>query len=203
MTKVFVFDFDGTLVDSMGLGIILYNKVAPYFFAKKIDIVDINELRDMTYSQIMQKLNIRMWNLPLIIYFVKKLLLSRVSEINFHAGIIESLKILKSKNIKLGILTSNRKDFIVKFLESKNCDLFDFVISEPSLFGKDKAITKLLQDQNLGKEQIIYFGDEPRDIVSWGFAGLNSMIKSKPDLIISNTNDLVKKLDKIKNITIK
>src|SRR5574344_536728 len=70
----------------------------------------------------------------------------------------------------------------IKMISKKNSlDMFKYVYSEKSLFGKEKGIKKLLKERKLKKDEIIYIGDEVRDWeacqkvgvkmigVSWGF----------------------------------
>lgn len=111
---------------------------------------------------------------------------------------------LKKTHHPLGILSSNNKTNIVKFLKNYRIDFFDFIYSEKNLFGKSRAIDNLLKKQDLKPQEIIYVGDEIRDIeaakkskikvvaVTWGFNTKAILEKMKPDFLVENPDELLK-----------
>ena len=82
--------------------------------------------------------------------------------------------------------------------------LFDFIVSEKTLFGKDKALRKIMKKFALDTRGVVYVGDEPRDIVasrkadisvigvSWGLAGVDGLGKTPPDILVHHPSELVK-----------
>ena len=83
----------------------------------------------------------------------------------YEEDLKETLKILKSKLSYMGIISSNSKKNINTFLKNEKIDTMDFIISSP-LFSKEIKINKLKKKLKLKDEDILYVGDEVRDIVS-------------------------------------
>ena len=83
----------------------------------------------------------------------------------YEEDLKETLKILKSKLSYMGIISSNSKKNINTFLKNEKIDTLDFIISSP-LFSKEIKINKLKKKLKLKDEDILYVGDEVRDIVS-------------------------------------
>ena len=117
-------------------------------------------------------------------------------------GLGLALKKLKKKGFKLGILTSNSKDNVGFFLKHNRLELFDFIYSGADLFGKDKTIKKMIKNQNLDRKNVVYFGDEVRDIeacqkagvkivaVGWGMNSPLALKSANPEQLITSPKDL-------------
>jgi phosphoglycolate phosphatase-like HAD superfamily hydrolase len=92
-------------------------------------------------------------------------------------------------------------------------DLFSFIYSETSLFSKDKSIRKLMKQNNLNLDEILYVGDETRDIeaskkihikviaVTWGFNSGEVLAKHNPDFLIQQPSELIEILGSLQNIS--
>ena len=109
---------------------------------------------------------------------------------------------MKERGCKIGILTTNTEENVIKFLESNKLNIFDFLYSGKSVFGKGKVLKKLITKNNLKKERVFYVGDEVRDMnagkkskvitvaVSWGFNSKEALKKEKPDYLIDSPSEL-------------
>ena len=119
---------------------------------------------------------------------------------------------LKNTGFNLGILSSNSKINVCKFLENNNLDnIFDFIYSSRHLFGKDKTLLRLLKKRNIPKKNAVYVGDETRDIeaakkagisivsVSWGFNSRKTLEALQPDQIAGSPGELIACLQRIGN----
>ncbi|MCK5780628.1 MAG: HAD-IA family hydrolase [Psychrilyobacter sp.] len=206
---VFIFDFDGTIADSLHMGIEIFNKhIANKYNCKSIDTDNIEELKGKSTYELLKEHKINILKVPLLLYVAKKLMEEKMGEIELIEGMKEALKGLKNKGFRMGILTSNNKKNVELFLIHHGLeDLFEFVYSEKNLFGKDKAIKKMINTEKL--EDIIYVGDETRDVeackkvgvpvigVSWGFNTKINLEAHKPNYLISSPQELVKIGEKI------
>ena len=86
---------------------------------------------------------------------------------------------------------------------------FDSIDSSPSLTKKHKKLIKIIGKYDLQRHNMIYVGDEDRDIiaskkvgikvvaVSWGIGTREKLEQYKPNLIVDNRNELAKSLDKV------
>ncbi|HSA83958.1 MAG TPA: HAD-IA family hydrolase, partial [Patescibacteria group bacterium] len=119
-------------------------------------------------------------------------------------GMKEQLIHLQNADCTLGILTSNSEKNVVKFLERNNMQVFDFIYSGSSLFGKEKVIRSMLREKKFDPDKVIYVGDEGRDIeaskkagvkvaaVTWGFSSRKGLETYKPDFLLDTPEELTK-----------
>ena len=82
-----------------------------------------------------------------------------------------------SKKHTIGILTTNSRE-IVDYVLKKGKVGVDFIYTDGSLFRKHKNIKSILQERGLEKQDVIYVGDEVRDIIASRKAGIQVMAVS-------------------------
>ena len=99
-------------------------------------------------------------------FWIKKIHSEMNKEISNISPTVEILPILLKlkKKYQLGILTSNTQENVKLFLEKNNMDFFDFIYTGKSVFGKKNIIKKVMKQQKINKNKIIYVCDEIRDI---------------------------------------
>ena len=93
---------------------------------------------------------------------------------------------------------------MLQFSKRNNLEVFDFVYSGSSIFGKDRVIRKVLKSLDIPLSNAIYVGDETRDVeaakavgiaiiaVSWGFNSKKILEARHPDYLIESVNELKK-----------
>jgi len=199
---MFVFDFDGTIADSLHMGIDLYNNhIAKKLKCKKIEKNEIEDLKGKNTYKLLKDHDISLIKLPILLYRLKKLMSQKMGDIPLIDGIKEVLISLNKMGYKMGVLTSNNKKNVDDFLNHYELrNLFEFIYSEKNVFGKDKAIKRVMK-KNLDK--VIYVGDETRDIeackkvgvpiisVGWGFNTSANLKKHDPDYFIEDPKELL------------
>lgn len=138
-----------------------------------------------------------------MVYKLRKELKGRIDDVEIFEGMKPVLDELK-ENHHIGIITSNDREGIHKFLKNNNLTEFDFVYCKSSLFGKHKILEKIVKKKNLKKENVYYIGDEVRDIeaaktagvkiisVSWGYNSKKLLNKYEPDFIIDKPEDITR-----------
>lgn len=205
-----IFDFDGTLANSVDLIFSLYNDHAKVFGYEPVTHAEFPSLRKMGYKKAMKAKKIRITLFPKMILVLGREMRLRMNEVKPYDEIVETLKILSANGIKIGVLTSNQKPLVEEFFAKHNFPKFDFVVSEKSLFGKDKAIKKIIRKSNLNKNDVIYIGDEPRDVsasrkakikiigVLWGLGGKEGFEANTPDYIARTPRDILEIINSIK-----
>jgi HAD superfamily hydrolase (TIGR01549 family) len=147
---------------------------------------------------------ISIFKIPFLLKKIKENLHTEIKYLNPIPGIREALIQLKQEGNQLGILTSNSEENVRLFLKNQDMEeLFSFVYSETTLFSKHKLIRKFMKRNFLSAEEIVYVGDETRDIesskkinikaiaVSWGFNSWEVLAKQKPDFLIDKPSELI------------
>ncbi len=211
MKQVVIFDFDGTLANSISLAIRLYNDHAEQFKALPLSEDELPELRRIVrehgYAKAVKSKGVRLSRLPAMVYTIGREMRQHMSEVKPYDGIVEVLQELKARGYRLGVLTSNQEHLVREFLETHQYPLFDFIVSEKTLFGKDKALRKIMKKFALDTRGVVYVGDEPRDVVacrkadiavigvSWGLAGVEGFGRAEPDILIHEPAQLVEAVE--------
>lgn len=202
--KVIIFDFDGTIADTLNIIIQAALSFADELNLKKIKKCNLSKLRHKTSKAVIKELCIPLAKLPSFVKKFRKAINRNLEFIKPFRGIKPLLSVLKRCDYQLGILTSNDPSNVKKFLKRHQLDFFDFIYSETSLFGKSRVINNLLKKQSLKSQEVIYVGDETRDIeaarkskikmiaVTWGFNSKQILRKMKPDFLIDKPKELLK-----------
>jgi phosphoglycolate phosphatase len=193
---LFIFDFDGTIADSLDIYIEVINK---HF---KTDVTR-RDVRTKGTVKLIKESGIPMVLLPLYILKARKEVGELITKIQPIKGVKSILSKLQTKH-ELAIVTSNSKANVVRFLEKEGMLPYFGEISDSLTFqGKHKKIIKLMKKLNYFPEDTIYVGDEARDVaaakragiksiaVTWGYDGKELLKSAKPDLLLSKPVDLL------------
>lgn len=205
--KVIIFDFDGTLADTLDAFLVITNRLALEFGYPITTPEQLTQLRNLGSREIIQQSGIPIFKIPFFLKKVREYFQESILSLNTIPEIKEALMQLKNDGHCLGILTSNSEENVMLFLKKHGMqDLFTFIHSETSLFGKDKSLRKFMIKNNFFPEEVIYVGDETRDIeaskkikikviaVGWGFNSGEVLAKHNPDFLIVHPSELIEVL---------
>lgn len=207
--KTIIFDFDGTVADSFEIVFEIANQLADKFGYRKIEKKELEKMKGSTVQKQMKKFGVSYLKLLLILREARSIFGKRIADIKPIEGLIEVLEQLKKEDFSLGIVTSNSLENTENFLNKNEIDSFDFVFSAKSFFRKDRKISKVIASRKLDKENVIYIGDEVRDIeaarkvgikvisVSWGFNSEKILKEHEPDAFIGKASELVRAVEKL------
>lgn len=201
MKSTVVFDFDGTLADSMQLFIEAVNKSAAKLHHGTIDPGDVSMLRGRHPRQVLRHLRISLLKLPLVMRSVRKEVGRGVARARPAADMSGALGRLKKGGCSIGILTSNTEKSVREFLAGNGMDVFDFVYSGRSAFGKGRTLRAIAKRAG---GRVFYVGDEVRDIeaarragttmiaVAWGFNTAEALMREGPDYLATTPDQIDK-----------
>lgn len=203
MIKQIIFDLDGTLVDSLQIFIKKGNEIAEKYGYQPISQERIKELLKLPMKKRLKELKIPVLKLPKMGVEFLNNYHSYAEEARPVDGIGEVLQKLHSEGRGLSIVSSNSVHNIEAFLKYNNLEMFDYIQSSKGLFAKHITIGRLISTLGVEKEQVIYIGDEQRDVeacrkigikvisVVWGFDSLELLKKAKPDYIALKPEEIV------------
>ena len=199
MESFILFDFDGTIADSISAGLEIINSHAEKYGYKKLD-GDIKT--HFSALQLVKMAEIKLWKLPYLVYQLKKKLSEKSDELKVLPEAPELIKKLNNDGYELGILTSNSFKIVKAFLKKYELDsYFSFLRTDVSLFGKKKALSKAKKEIN---KKIIYIGDELRDIeacrknnipivsIPWGLNSFEALETHNPGLVAKTADEACK-----------
>lgn len=204
MIRNLIFDFDGTLADSLGLALELYKdlrqKHEGYPLIKEEQI---EALSGMSIPERLRAVNLPAHKLPVLILQMTKAVSGAAERLFPFEGISALLQELDREGYSLGIISSNRSATIEQFLRQHDIRVFDQIVTSRHLFGKNRKILAYLKNNRMLAEETLYIGDELRDIeackqagvkiaaVSWGYDSRVLLEKGKPDGLIDSPDELL------------
>jgi len=206
--NIFIFDFDGTIADTHHYIIHLSNRLASEFGYNLIRDEEIESLKDKTTQEVIKHLRVPMLKIPMIVSRAKKEFKEDTSKLKPIRGIENVLYQLHASGVKIGILSSNSLENIKGFLSHHKIDIFDFIHSTSKVWSKNTSLKQLMEKHKLKKNDIIYIGDEIRDIVAaqkigvavaavtWGYNSAKALVKYHPDYLLHTPRELLSLLRK-------
>jgi len=202
--RTIIFDFDGTIADTMEEGLTIFNRIAPEYGIRQIDREEIMELRHLSINQLIDHMGISKTKVPIFIARGTMMMRGSVARLPLIAGMQEMLLSLRPRVDRFGILTSNAVSNVELFLESHGIrDLFDFISSTSKLTGKSRYLKSIRRQYSLKLGEMLYVGDELRDLkaakkagvpfagVTWGFNSREALAKEDPELLIDHPDEFL------------
>lgn len=215
MVKWVIFDFDGTMVDS--LSIILKSQG---ILSKKYGYQNIaysKHLREKTFREILRKdMNLNFFEMILFLNRFSKVLDYEIQEIELVQGISNLIKELKKKGYQLGLVSTNisndARNNIIKFLERNNLyESFGFIEHASFLRGKSYKLTKILHKYQIRKTDLVYVGDQVSDViatkkaginiiaVTWGFNSRKFLANNGAKIIVDKPSEILDVVEKLQS----
>ena len=115
----------------------------------------------------------------------------------------ETLLKIKSLGHKIGILTSNSSKNVTDFLQHNELNFFDFISTTSKIWSKNWGLKNIIDDNGLELSDVIYIGDETRDIgaakkagirsaaVTWGYNSRKALKAQNPDYLLHSPKELL------------
>lgn len=198
-----IFDFDGTIADTMMAALGIYNEIAEEHDYRQVAKHEVPALQDFDVNGILEHLGIPKRKVPLLLVRGRRLLKDNIATLPLIEGMADILPTLREKAHFFGILTSNATENVEAFLDAHGLrELFTFISSTPKLTGKAKHLRSIARTFSLNPAEILYVGDEIRDIraaqkaaiaiaaVTWGFNSRDALEVEKPLHLVDSPADL-------------
>ena len=205
--KTLVFDFDGTIADTLGETRLIFNRLAPEYGIREVAEDELAHLRHLSLSALLDHLEIPKRRVPALIARGTGMMRGNITRLKMIEGMSEMLVELRRHVRSFGILTSNSTANVDLFLRTHGLrDQFDFISSTSKLTGKAKHLKAILKTFSLRPSELLYIGDELRDVkasqkagipiaaVTWGFNSRESLAASKPEYLFDRPVDFLRLL---------
>lgn len=198
-----IFDFDGTLADTFPSFLENMKKTAEHFGLRDIDETLIEELRSLGAREIIQRLGIPAWKVPLVARFTRRLIADNAAELKLFPGIPELLAMLRQRGHTLSIVSSNSEANIRAILGAENVAHIAHFACGASLFGKASRFRQVLKRSGTTAAVSLAIGDEIRDIeaarevglafgaVSWGYTRGEALRAHASTFVFDRVEDIL------------
>ncbi len=199
-----IFDFDGTLANTIETGIAIYNELAAGYGLKSVTAAEVRELRKLNTRALLDQLGISRLMVVKLGAQIRKILHQRMDSVEMIRGTREMILALHTEGYRLGVITSNSADNVRMVLKRFGLlDCFLFIEAGVSLFGKTHRIANVLKKTGIAASTTMYVGDETRDMeaarkahvsgvaVCWGANGREAMETEGPDFCIDDPGELL------------
>jgi phosphoglycolate phosphatase len=205
--QLVVFDFDGTLADTFHDSFQILNILAEEFGFQKLPSEGLLSARDLSTRGLMKQLGIPRMRLHRISKRGTEEMSKRMPHIQPFHDLLLVVRQLHAAGFRLGILTSNSEPNVTAFLQQYDLQIFEFIKSSSKLLGKGSVIRKMLKEFQLTPSDVLFVGDEMRDIeaaqetgihmaaVTWGYNSHSAIQALEPDYLIESPSQIISLLD--------
>jgi phosphoglycolate phosphatase len=203
--RLAIFDFDGTLADSINWFRASFHDVIARFDLTPVTAEELEGMRGLSAREIMARLNVSMWQLPAIVSDMRKRKLAAASETSLFTGIPAMLSDLQRQGIKTAIVSSDSEASVRQVLGPTTAQITRFDCGA-AVFGKHWKFRRVARKLGAKPSETICIGDEIRDIeaakaagmdsgaVAWGYALPSALQAARPTHLFNSIEEMMQRL---------
>jgi len=202
-SKLAIFDFDGTVADSLEWSFSVLSEVARQYGFREITIEQREMLRGRPNREIIAYLGIPVWKLPVIARGVRKIAARDIGQIRTFPWVQDIFSSLRSRDIAIAIVSSNSEANIRRVLGADVASMVQQYAADAALFGKAAKIKAVIKKCASSIESTTSIGDEVRDVeaaraigisslaVTWGYATASALEAAGPTRLVHQATELL------------
>lgn len=180
--RLVIFDFDGTLADSVDWFVGAFNQAAQTFGLRAMAEAELDTLRGYDTRALIRHFEVPMWKLPLLARHMRLRQAEIIESIRPFPGIRDTLIALAQAGVELAVVSSNARANVIRVLGPNVAERIAHYGCGASLLGKAAKFRAVVKASGVQPQQVIAIGDEIRDIeaarqvgiaagaVAWGYA---------------------------------
>ena len=199
-----IFDFDGTIADTLGAIVRITNRIAPEYGYPPTTPEKLKYYQSLSTQEMLRQSELPLFRLPFLLRRVRKEMATEINSVPIALDLVPTLRDLLAHNHRLMIMSSNSRRNIDGFLAMHGIeDVFESVQGGVGLLSKARVLKRIVQKGDLDFSQVIYVGDETRDIdaskqvgilvaaVTWGFSSREALAAQDPAFLIGHPRQLL------------
>jgi phosphoglycolate phosphatase len=199
--RLVIFDFDGTLADSFPWVLRAMDDVADRFKFRRVREGELDELRRCDAREVMRRLGIPRWKLPMIARYVRTRMAADVDQIGLFPGAGEMIEELAAAGLRLAVVSANGEATIRSVL-GEHARRINHISGGVSLFGKRGKLLRMSRLSGIAAPEVMVVGDEIRDVnaakaarmafgaVSWGLTRPEPLEVAGADVVFAKMADI-------------
>jgi phosphoglycolate phosphatase len=207
--RLAIFDFDGTLADTLPWFRASFHDVIARFDLKPVTAEELEDLRGLSAREMMARLGVSTWQLPAIVNDMRKRKLAAAGETSLFSGIPETLAELQRIGIQIAIVSSDSEASVRQVLGPVTTLVTRFDCGA-AIFGKHWKFRRVARQLGVKPSETICIGDEIRDIeaakaaemdsgaVAWGYALPSALQAAGPTHLFKSIEEMTERLATIK-----
>ena len=200
--RLVIFDFDGTLADSFGWFLDVFDAVADRFRFRRLDRDRVDHFRSLSTRDLLDHHGVPLWKVPMIAANARRLQGQDLDAITVFAGMRDVVADLRARGVTLALVTSNAHANIARVLGPETMAAFTHVSCGASLLGKTNKFRAVLKAAGIDALDALAIGDELRDMeaaratgmacgaVGWGYALPERLRREGPDHFFDRPQDI-------------
>lgn len=200
--RAVIFDFDGTIVDSLAAVIKVFEDVSRR--PRRLTPDEIEALQNKDPLQVALDLEVPRWKIPWLFIKGRRMIRAHMRSIKVHEGMDEVIRSLHSDGVPLFVVSSNSKANVQKYLRWHDLDgMFTNIYGSAGWVGKTRKLHILFKNEGVNPGESWYIGDETRDIISghaaglkvlavwWGYNSRSALENKKPDALVETPAEIL------------
>jgi phosphoglycolate phosphatase len=202
--RLVLFDFDGTLADSVPWLNGVLGELAEEFGFRRPDAADLERLRRSGPREAMAILGVPAWKIPFIAARLRRRMAAELDSIRPFSGVPEVLRLLGEAGVQLAVVTSNSRGNAERVLAGRGAERVTHWACGAALLGKAARFRQVLARSGVPASEALCVGDEIRDAraaraagiafgaVGWGYHALDALRAERPREVFERVEELVR-----------
>lgn len=201
---VLIFDFDGTIADTLDTIVRITNRIAPEYGYSPTTPEKLRYYQSLSTKEMLKQSEIPLFRLPFLLRQVRREMGMELESVSVAADLVPTLRSLQTNGHQMMIMSSNSRQNIIRFLERQGlANLFSSIQGGVGLLSKARVLRRIIRQEDFDFSQVIYVGDETRDIdaskqvgvlvaaVTWGFSAREALAAQSPTFLIDHPRQLI------------
>lgn len=197
-----IFDFDGTLADSVEWFSRVINGVARRYRFRQLSLAELDIVRGEAPTAMLRRFGVARWKLPFIARHMRGLMTRDIDQVVLFPGVDRLIEALSTAGTTIAVFSSNAEVNVRAVLGPDLAARVDHYACGSSLFGKAAKIARLVERCGVPPAAVLAIGDEIRDIdaaeaagvvsgaVTWGYAHAPALRSRGPTWVFDKVDEI-------------